>query len=146
MSIFHGGLSLAEFSQDFDATDPTIISLDKHQLITEGQNLGEPETLSAELGSGQEGPTGEDLPFELRAKNMDAADADTLRESGIDTIPYQARLTSLDGVTEARMDDVILHVATSPISERGSYGFVRISWTATSAGKDKPYTITQTTS
>lgn len=145
MPTYFGGVHSVEFvPSDIgygSATESDITLLSKHTLITEGQQLPVPETLEAELASGQGAPTGEDVPFEVRAKNMDATAADDLRNDGYDTVPYDVRYTSLDQTIEMVLLEVILRVATSPIAERGSYGFVRIGGEATSSGKDKPYEV-----
>lgn len=146
--IFHGGVSKVEFvlsSEGFDGTDPVIIEIDDNDLIAEGMQVPEPEGLTQELASGQDGPTGEDVPWEVRAKKMDAADADTLRDAGYDNEPYDCKFTSADGVTEMVIKKQILQVMTHPIAERGAYGFVRIMGKGTSSGKAKPYEVTQTT-
>ena len=146
--IFHGGVGKVEFvesSVGFDGTSPTIIELDDNVLLSEGMEVPEPEALTQEMASGQDAPTGEDVPWQIRAKKMDAVDADTLREAGYDGIYYDCRFTSADGLTEAVLKDQILTVMTSAIRPRGEYGFVQIMGTATSSGKDKPYDITQTT-
>ncbi len=145
MPNYFGGVHSVEFvpsSTGFgSATESDITLISKHNLITEGQQLPVPETLESELASGQGGPTGEDVPFEVRSKNMDVSEANTLRDDGYDTVPYDVRYTTLDQTIEMVLLECILRVATAPIAQRGSYGFVRIGGEATSVGKDKAYEV-----
>lgn len=140
--VFIGGVSQVrvDVNDDDFVTTPIIFDL----FAEEGNTWPDIQALLAGLHGGQQAPMGEDIPFEFHALNVVAADATALRDDGFDLVAHKVEFTSHDGRTVLELAPLILHVATSPIQERGRHGFVRVTGRATSTGKTPSYSIVHT--
>lgn len=132
-------VELVPTGEDFDVYAEKITIT---RFAQEGQVLPQPQILSQTLSDLQEGPTGEEVPFEIRALKMDPADATTLRTAGFNLEGWDLRYTSKDGSVVMVILDAILHVITSRIVEAAKFGYVLIKGKGTSSGPTPTYTTT----
>ncbi len=146
--MFLGGVKQIKLSDDETFTEPVgetfLITIEKYQLIQEGQTYPVPVGITAALADDTEAPTGVNLPFEIRAANLSTEDVQSLEDAAYGLVPVYVKYTSLDGKTEMVLLKAILNqVNTGPINERGSLGFVRVAGMCTGTRPADCYTVTE---
>jgi hypothetical protein len=138
MSVLFGGVETVIIEEaGGDWATPLLTMAD---LTEEGNTWPVPETVTAGVHGGQQGPTGERTPFVVQGINVDATAAETVRQRGLALQACDVRFVSKDGNVTRTLYGVLVSVATAGIVEHGQYGFVRISGTAVSSGAAKSYT------
>lgn len=142
-SLFHGGVAeviIDDVGGDF-VTDPDLTIT---QFAKEGNKWPNPTVLTDDLADEQAGPTGEEVPFDLRCLNLEADDVSALRTEAHALAPKDVQFTSTDGKTVVVVKGCILGITKSPINDLGKYGVVRVMAKATSAGLVRAYSVIHT--
>lgn len=142
--MFAGGVKSVKFDVPGGTFAAPILALTELQLKVEGQQWPAPELVKDQVGNGQGAPTGERVPFSIKAINVVAANADALRAKGFAVEPVDMQIVSKDGKTTMVLKNVIIGVQTTPIVEFGKYGFVSLDGEAVAAGSERAFTTTTT--
>lgn len=128
--------------EPFDGTGDVDIKVS--QFAEEGNSLPEPEHLTDALLSGEEGPTGIDVPYEMRVVKMPIADVDLLQTKARSAAELFVKFTSQDGNTTMVLQPHIVRALPAPFTDRGSYGVVKIAGTSTGLVEIDAYDLTYT--
>ncbi len=123
-----GGVKSVGITDSPDGTG--TINIDISQIAQEGNTWPTPERLKDALASGQEGPTGTDVPYSFRALNMDAADVQSIEDAGFALQELTVTFNMQDGTT-VQLSKHIVDAMHAPVAERGKYGVVIVSGKAT---------------
>lgn len=125
---------------DFVTTPELTVS----KFTEEGNTWPVPEMQRSGVHGGQQGPTGEKTPFDVRGLNLDAATVDTIRAAAFSLTRKDIQFTSKDGKTKVVLEKVLLTVETHALNEFGQYGFVRFVGEGVAAGAAASSTVTHT--
>ena len=144
MPVFIGPPASMQISDvsAFDGSGDVDITLE--QFAQEGNTFPTPEQLTDALLSGQEGPTGIDVPYAMRALNVAEADVTTIQSNARSLTELFVRFVSQDGKTQLDLEGHIVRATTQPFADRGSYGVVVIEGRATGVVESDAFTITYT--
>lgn len=143
--LFFGGVGkvvIDDVGGDF--TTAPDIEIDGLKFTEEGNTWPTPEAITAGVHGGQQGPTGERTPFDIRVLNVDAATVDTIRAAAFALTRKDVQFTSKDGKTKMVVAKCLLRITTAGIVEHGQYGYVRIEGEGVVSGAGSSNTITHT--
>jgi len=127
-----------------DFTFNPDIEIEGLKFTEEGNTWPAPESISAGVHGGQQGPTGEQTPFSFNALNVDAAEVDAIRDAAFALTRKDVQFTSKDGKTKMVVAKCLVRVTTHGIAEHGQYGFVTFAGEGVVSGAGASNTITYT--
>lgn len=105
------------------------------EFTAEGNTWPKPVTKKTGIYGGQSAPVGEESgPVVMMAKNVDPAEAATVRSRGFDLDECDLKFTSIDGTVVRYLRGVIVHVSMQPLADEGNLGIVMFELQKTNYG------------
>lgn len=135
-----GGIKTIKIADDEVLTAP--VTIQRSQLLKEGQALGDVDFFTDTLHDEQQVQTGYRIPVEVRARGMAAADVTTLVAKSESGTPQFVEFEMLSG-NKVLYKNVQIRVGEKPVADFGKLAFTRIVFEATGVKRADVYSVVE---